>query len=105
MNRRTLLGIASFVATLPLLLPLAQIVNILASEDPVLGGGVAAVFIGAYLVGLGTLITLIVLYAIDAFRNPRLSEGWRVAWLVLLITVGVGAVPTYWWRHVRGRDA
>jgi hypothetical protein len=42
-----------------------------------------------------------IVYAIDVFRNPRVSEDMRAAWLVLLILLNAWVVPVYWYRHVR----
>ncbi len=46
-------------------------------------------------------LAMTVVYAIDVFQNPRLSEDARAMWLVLLILLNAWAVPVYWHRHVR----
>ena len=46
-------------------------------------------------------LAMSIVYAVDAFRSPRLSEDTRALWLVLLILLNAWAVPVYWYLHVR----
>ncbi len=74
------------------------IVGILRGED---GGASFAAVVALGAAAALTAYAMAIVYAIDAFRNPRLGEDMRAAWLVLLILLNAWAVPVYWYRHVR----
>ncbi len=46
-------------------------------------------------------LALIVIYVIDVFRNPRVSQDHRILWLILILLGGLLAMPVYWWLHLR----
>ncbi len=47
------------------------------------------------------IFVLIAIYAVDVFRNPAVPEDRRVMWLVLVLLVGIFAMPVYWWLFMR----
>ena len=74
------------------------IVLILRGEQ---GGPLAAALLVLVVASVVAAFAMAVVYAIDAFRSPRLSEDMRAMWLVLLILLNAWAVPVYWFLHVR----
>lgn len=48
-------------------------------------------------------IGLLVVYLVDVFHNPDLTDtsDKRVLWAVLIVMVGMGAMPAYWWIYLR----
>lgn len=55
------------------------------------------------MLGLVILVTLAfttIVYAFHIVRNERLSRGKKVLWSLLNLTLGLFAMPLYWYRHV-----
>jgi hypothetical protein len=98
-RRVWILGLLSVapIAVVVLLVPL-MIVRILLGED---SGAAFATMVALGAAAAVTAYVMAVLYAIDAFRSPHVSEDMRAAWLVLLILLNAWVVPVYWYRHVR----
>ena len=62
------------------------------------------VLMGLHVFTIVLLIGMTALYAVDAFRNPRVKHDQRVLWLIVLLLGGVIAMPIYWWLYVRRPD-
>ena len=73
-------------------------------EPPGGGGGFAALF-AVHVATMVISFVLLAIYAIDIFRNPAVREDRRVMWLVLVLFVGPGAMPVYWWHYMRAPSA
>jgi hypothetical protein len=54
-----------------------------------------ALFVPTWLLGLG----LVVLFVRDSRRNPTVER--RDLWTTMLVLANFGALPIYWWRHLR----
>ena len=63
------------------------------------------VLIALHLLTMIVTLALIVIYAIDVFRNPRVDPDHRVLWLILILLGGIIAMPVYWWLHLRPSPA
>jgi len=66
--------------------------------------------VGLLVVILLTVSTLVVLtattlyYGVHILRNPKLSDGQKVAWSLTNVTVGLFLMPIYFFLHVRGEE-
>jgi hypothetical protein len=72
-----------------------------------------ASFIGlAHLAQLGVVMlplaalwvtALMITYSIDAGRNPRLTQGRQVTWILAIVLGNLAGMLAYWLRHVGDR--
>lgn len=46
------------------------------------------------------LFVLAIIYLINVIRNNRLSNEIKLVWAVLIISVGVFSMPTYWYLNI-----
>ena len=47
-------------------------------------------------------LALLAVYVVDVVRNPRLEgTDMRTVWVLLVVLVAPGAMPVYWWLHLR----
>ena len=45
---------------------------------------------------------LVAVYVVEVVRNPALEgSDMRVVWVVLVVLLAPGAMPVYWWVHLR----
>jgi hypothetical protein len=98
-RRVWILGLLSVgpIAVVAAYVPVAIVFIFRGEQDSSLAAALLALVAGAVVAAL----VMTVVYAIDAFRNPRLSEDTRAMWLVLLILLNAWAVAVYWFVHVR----
>ena len=60
------------------------------------------------IVGLVTIVSLAfttIFYAFHILRNEGLSKRKKIIWSMLNVTLGLFAMPLYWYRHVSPSSA
>jgi len=49
---------------------------------------------------LGTLLLAqMVLFAVHAWRNPKVGPNRRLVWVVAIVLFPIVATPAYWWTY------
>ena len=47
---------------------------------------------------------LLAISFVDIFSNPRLSQTWRIVWVIVLMLGNMLALPVYWLLYLRGGE-
>lgn len=47
------------------------------------------------------IVALLVVFIRDAYGNPRIDEGKRTFWAIVLFMGNMIAMPVYWWLYMR----
>ena len=48
------------------------------------------------------VLGLLAISFVDIFSNPRLSQTWRIVWVIVLMLANMLALPAYWLLYLRG---
>ncbi len=46
------------------------------------------------------MFALLGIYIVLVIKNKALEDNMRIIWVILVIMLGIGAMPVYWWLHV-----
>ncbi len=75
------------------------------------GDGFGALFlliIPVHMLTIFLAIGMQIFYIVDTFRNERVEKNQQIMWVILLVLLGLLAMPVYWylniWREVPGGD-
>jgi fatty acid desaturase len=93
------IGLLAALSLAPFILPAGESLNY--PKDQLLYFALEA--IAMLIVGLLTLAALActtIFYAFHIARNEGLSKREKVVWSVLNVTLGLFAMPVYWFRHM-----
>jgi hypothetical protein len=96
-----LLGFGSFLPFLASVAVLALMTAAFNSADPVRVARFIGPVVGSLVLSLILGFGLAALFAIDAYRDPRLTSDARALWLVFMIAIPPIAVPAYWITRIR----
>lgn len=68
---------------------------------PLFAVGIAAIF-AVHFASILLMIATQVLYIVHAVKHPRFSAGnKRVIWVLVLVFLGIFAVPVYYWMFIK----
>ena len=46
------------------------------------------------------MFALLAIYIVLVIKNKALEDNMRIIWVILVIMLGIGAMPVYWWLYV-----
>lgn len=67
---------------------------------PLLAGGGMVLFFGAHLLTMFLSVALLPLYIVLAVKDERHDQTMRIVWVVLLCSMGMLAMPVYWFLYI-----
>ncbi len=47
-----------------------------------------------------SMFALLAIYLVHVIKNKDLEDNMRIIWVILVIMVGMGAMPAYWWLYI-----